>query len=170
MVNLTALKQYVAYALTLFLILSVVLPFSAHGANRQEISATISDAEQAIAIGFRAVLDAEQAGANVSSLLVKLSQGADLLSSARMAFEDGDLNEAARLSDLSSEVGTQVESDAQTLKAEASNAAVTRFQLYLASSVLAMLIIVLATSFGYRFLKKRYLDRQLKMKPGAKEE
>jgi len=144
--------------LVLAFILSSVLPFSTHGVSNQEAAATISEAEQAIAVGFEAVLDAERAGANVSNLLVNLTEGGDLLSAAQMAFEDGNYDEAARLSGLSSEVGAQVESDALNLKAEASNAAVTRFRLYLASSAVAMVIVLIVTFLGNRFLKKRYLE------------
>jgi hypothetical protein len=166
---LTALKERFVYALTLFFILSLVLPFSACGVSGQEVTATISDAEQTIGFGFKAVLDAEQAGANVSSLLVKLNEGAELLSRARMAFEDGNLDEAARLSGLSSEVGSQVESEAKALEVEAGNAAVNRFWLYLGSSALAMVVVVLVTFLGYRFLKRRYFEHLLEMKPKVEE-
>jgi hypothetical protein len=139
------------------------------GVSGQEATATISEAEQAITVGFEAVLDAERAGANVSGLLVKLNEGAELLSAARMAFEDGDYDEAALLSGLSSEAGAQVESDALILKVEADNAAVNRFRLYLVSSAVAMVIVVFATFLGYRFLKKRHSEHVLKMKPEIEE-
>ena len=143
------------------------------GNPRDELSDTVTngllfdifEAEQAIAIGFEAALDAEQAGANVSSLLVKLNEGTVLLSAARMALEDGDPDEASRLSGLSIEIGAQVESEALILRTEASNAAHGKFQLYLASSAVAIVIVLLATLFGYRLVKKRYSERLLKMKP-----
>ena len=155
--------------LILSFILSSVLPFSTRAVGYQEADATINDAEQAIAVGFEAVLDAEQTGADVSSLLVKLNEGADYLSAARMASEDGNYSEAARLSGLSSEIGTQVKSDALILKVEASKAAFIRFRLYLISSAVAMLIVVVATFFAYRFLKKRYLEHLPNMKPEVEE-
>jgi len=137
--------------------------------NFREFNATISEAEQAVAAGFEATLDAEQAGANVSSLLVRLNEGAELLASARMALEDGNFSEADRLSGLSSEVGTQVESDALILKAEAIDVAAGRYRLYLASSAVAMIVVVSASLLGYRFVKKRYFERLLEMKPEVNE-
>ena len=164
-VILTALKAHLARILILTLILISALPIPTRGTDRREVTATIDEAEQAIAIGFEAALDAEQAGANVSSLLVKLNEGTVLLSAARMALEDGDPDEASRLSGLSIEIGAQVESEALILRTEASNAAHSKFQLYLASSAVAIVIVLLATLFGYRLVKKRYSERLLKMKP-----
>jgi uncharacterized protein YfcZ (UPF0381/DUF406 family) len=166
---LTATKARLAQILILTFILPSVMSLSACGINYQEVTATISEAEQAMAVAFEAVLDAERAGANVSSLLVKLNEGAELLSAAQVAFEDGDYGEAARLSGLSSEVGTQVESDALILKVEARNAAANRYRLYLAISAVAMIIVILATFFGYRFLRKWHFERLLKMKPEVEE-
>jgi len=165
LIILTALKVCFFRIVIMSLILSSFLPFSARGSSHREVAATVNDAEQAIAVGFEAALDAEQAGANVSSLLVKLYEGAELLSVARMAFEDGDYDEAARLSGLSSEVSAQVESEALILKVEARNAAFNKYQLYLAGSAVAIVIVVIATLLSYRFLKKRYLEHTLKMKP-----
>lgn len=166
---MTTLKQRLAGTLILTFILYSVLPFSAHGIAHREATATISEAEQAIAAGFEAALDAEQAGANVSSLLVRLNEGAEYLSAAQTAFTDGNYSEADRLSDLSSAISAQVQSDAQILKAEAINAAVNRFRLYLASSAVAMIAVVTVTLLGYRLLKKRYFKRLLEMKPEVKE-
>lgn len=165
---MTALRVHFVSMLLLAFIVSSVLPFSTRAVSNQEAAAAVSEAKQAIAAGFEDTLDAEKAGANVSGLLVKLNEGGDFLSAAQMAFEDGNYDEATRLSALSSEVGAQVQSDALTLKVEASNAAVTRFRLYLISSAVAMVIIVIATIFGYRFLRKRY-SASTEMKPEAKE-
>jgi hypothetical protein len=163
------LKTRLAGILILTFILHSALMFSAHGIHYQEVNATISEAEQALATGFEAALDAEEAGANVSSLLVKLNEGGAYFSAARMAFEDGNFSEADRLSGLSYSISVQVESDAQILKAEAINAAFNRFRLYLTSSAVAMVIVVVATFFGYRLLKKRYFKRLLDMKPEVRE-
>jgi hypothetical protein len=130
---------------------------------------TIGEAEQAIAAGFEAALDAERAGANVSSLLVKLSEGAEYLVAARMAFEDGNYTEADRLSGLASEVGARVETDAFGLKADAIIAAFNRSTVYLTSSAVAMAIVVIATLLTYRLTKKRYFKRLLDMKPEVQE-
>jgi uncharacterized protein YfcZ (UPF0381/DUF406 family) len=161
----TALKARFAGILILTFILNSILPLSTRGVDYREVNATTSEAEQTIAAGFEAALDAEQAGANVSSLLAKLNEGADYLSAARMAFEYGNYSEADQLSDLSREVGAQVESEALILRTEASNAAVNKYRLYLVSSAVAIVIVLLATLLGYRFLKKRYFEHLLKMKP-----
>ena len=166
---MTVSKASFAGILILTFILYSVLSFSARGVNYREFGATTSEAEQAVVAGFEATLDAERAGANVSSLLVQLNEGAEFLVAARMAFEDGNYSEADRLSGLSSEVGAQVASDAFILKVEASNVAAGIYRLYLAVSAVAMVIVVFATFLGYRLLKKRYLKRLLEMKPEIDE-
>lgn len=162
---MTALKAHPANILILSFILFSALPVLARGAYYREVTATVSEAEQAIAAGFEGALDAEQAGADISSLLVKLNEGADLLSAAQMALEDGDSEEAARLSDLSREIGAQVEAEALILREEAVNAAFNKYRLYLIISAVAIVIVVLATFLAYRFLRKRYGGQALELKP-----
>jgi hypothetical protein len=161
----TASKARIGGILILTFILYSVLQFSAHGADYREVTTTISEAEQAMAAGFEAALDAERAGANVSSLLARLNEGGEYLSAARVAFGNGNHSEADRLSGLANEVGVQVESDAFGLEADAINAAFNRFRLYVAGSALAMATVVIATLLAYKLIKKRYFKRLLKMKP-----
>ena len=124
----------------LLLLASVVLCASAES-NRDVAVSSISDAEQAVASAYVAVLDAERAGANVSGLLVRLNGAAELILEAHAAFDSGSFGEAVRLAGLSGGVGVEVENDAALLKVEAGNASVDRFWLYLCVSVVAVAVV-----------------------------
>nr|NIR87761.1 hypothetical protein [Candidatus Bathyarchaeota archaeon] len=54
----------------------------------------IIKAEDSVASGYDAVLEAEEAGANVSGLLARLNEAAMLLAEAEIAFRLGDFDEA----------------------------------------------------------------------------
>jgi len=73
-------------------LVSVPLAF---GVTEQESAlAKISEAEDAVLSAYRAALEAERAGGNVSRLLVRLNEAGTLLSKAKHAYNVGDFNSA----------------------------------------------------------------------------
>ena len=152
--------------LVLLLIVSHAWVASVQAATSQDVAAgDISNAEQSLSQAFVAVLDAEKAGANVSGLLNRLNDGADLLSQSRVAFDDGSFDEAARLANSSTGVSGEVWDEAARFSVEASDAAVDRGWLFLAVSIVAVSIALVASIFGYRYFKRYYYRRLLRMKP-----
>ena len=136
------------------------------GLSRQEEAASaISEADQSLAQAYNAVLDVEKVGADVSGLLVKLNDAAGLLSEARKSFELGSFDEAARFAQLSIEGGRGVVSGAESLEVDANCANVSRLWWFLIGSVLGLPIVVSASFVGYRYFKRLYYRRLLKMRP-----
>jgi len=133
--------------------------------NQETAASSISEAEQSVAQSYEAVLDAERVGANVSDLLVRLNNAAGLLSEARLAFEVGNFEESVRLADFSGGVGSEVRNEAEWLKAKAISAGVNRLWLFLVGSVLAVAVVVSVSLLGYRYFKRWYYRRLLKMRP-----
>ena len=83
----------------MFLVLFSMLMFSVSAAGNQEVAASsISEAEGLMAKAYEAVLDAENADADVSGLLVRLNDAAELLSWAHMSFDVRDFDAASGLS------------------------------------------------------------------------
>lgn len=64
------------------------------GANSEGALLAISDAEARVATCYRAVADAEKAGANVNNLLNLLNEASWLLSKAKLAYSQGDFDSA----------------------------------------------------------------------------
>lgn len=154
------------FAMALLSVLFCILVPSASGvSSREGAVSTVSEAEQSIAQVYEAVVDAESAGANVSSLLVGLNDAVGLLSEAQLALEVGDFEECIRLAELSREAGSGVGNEARALEVEANYAYVNLSWWFAGGSVLGVSVVILASFFGYRYFKRWYYQRLLKMKP-----
>ena len=146
------------------------LMVSVRAVSSQDAAASVSEAEQSLEQAYIAILDAERAGANVSSLLVKLNEGAGLFSASQLAFEIGNFTEASRLATLLSSVAGDVWDEAARLEVEAGDAAVDRNWFYLVLSVAVVSVVLVASGLGYRYFKGWYFRRLLKLKPKVGKE
>ena len=149
----------------LLILFSAVVSCVSAESNRDVAVSSISDAEQALVQAYEAVLGAEKAGANVSVLLVRLNIGVDSLVDARRAFEMGDNEEAVRLANSAGNVAGEVWDEAARISVEAGDAAVDRAWVFLVVSVVTVSAVVAVSWVGYRFFKRWYYGRLLKMKP-----
>jgi hypothetical protein len=81
-----------------------------------DVSSRISAAEDALQRAFVAVLDAENAGANVSALLMELDVAGKNLTEAEMDYKSGRLIEAASKAEGCSALANGVTDEALSLK------------------------------------------------------
>jgi hypothetical protein len=65
----------------------------------QDASAQILVADQSLRVAFNSSLDAEQSGANVSALLVRLSDAGSILRRAEASLAAGNYSDALSLAD-----------------------------------------------------------------------
>lgn len=152
--------------MVLLFVLSLSPRLAVSASNIQEVATSaISAAEQSVAQAYEAVLDAERIGGNVSGLIVRLNDAADLLSEARMAFDARDFDEAIRFAGLSSEVGREVGDAAARVRVEANQALANRSWWFTGGSILGVLVVLSACLLGYPHFKRWYYRRLLKMKP-----
>ena len=157
--------RFLSATVLLFALFSMLMfPVSAAG-NQEVAASSISEAEWSMAQAYEAVLDAESADADVSGLLVRLNDAAELLSEARMAFDVGDFEESAGFAGSTSEVGYEIVDDAELLEIEAKNAQVHSSWGFLIISALGVSVVVFSSLVGYSFFKRRYYRRLSKMKP-----
>ena len=153
-------------AVIVFLVLFSTLMFSVSAADNQEVAASsISKAEKWMAKAYEAVLDAESFDSDVSGLLVRLNDAAKLLSDAHMSFDIGDFDGASGYADSTSEMCYEIVDEAEFLEIEAANARVYSSWVFLAISVVAVSVVVVASVVGYKFFKRYYYDRLDKMRP-----
>ena len=153
------IKMSMPKLLVVLLIVSAfVFPFFVFrvGASSGDVAASaISQAEEVVASAYEAVLEAEQAGADVSGLLVRLNEGGEYLAGARMSFRLEDFNETVRFADLSRAVGEDVEKDAYVLKDLARSESVQRIWFTATGSVIGIMLVVSGSFWLWIFLKKR---------------
>ena len=114
---------------------------------------------------FNSVLDAEDAGANITSLLNQVNRADELLAQAENAYRTGDNTEALNSADSALLIAQQVTSTALSLKASASSSLQTTFLYAVLSTVIAAQIFVLALSFVWVRFKRRYIKKLTNSKP-----
>jgi len=101
----------------LFFLLTVSFPWVS--ASSEDVATlAITQAEETLASAYEAVLEAEQAGANVSVLLDRLNIAVEHLAEARMFFRLRDFDGAVNSADLS-KIGMDVKTEAEQLKIDA---------------------------------------------------
>lgn len=133
--------------------------------NENEAASALMDAEEAIESAYRAALEAEQSGANISSLLGQLNAAGENLSLASMAYRQGDFQKASDFANSSKNIGEEVQTAAVDLKNSASYESVERMWLTMIGSIVGVVVVSLGSFWVWRVFKRRYYDRVLGMKP-----
>jgi len=138
-------------------------PLCVRGDNKA--SASVSQADVAVRQAFNATLDAERAGANVSSLIVSLNEAGDTLADAKNALRLGDSSGAANNASLCIGIAESVQTDANALKTSALAEAQSVFWAYLTFSVVSIAVFVGLLVLFWRRFKRGYGRKVLGMKP-----
>ena len=133
--------------------------------GENDASLALSNAEEAVFSAFQTVLKAEEAGANVSGLLVQLDDAGEFLVEAHAAYRVGDVDEVVRSAGLCSEIAGNVKSQADDLWVKAYGSSVMGLWLALVGSVVGVVVVGLGSFWGWRFFKRRYYRRVLGLKP-----
>jgi len=131
--------------------------------NNAALSA-IDGAEVSMVSAYEAVLEAEEAGVDVSELLARLNDAGELLVKARVAYGLGDFDGAVGFAGLCSEVGGGVGSDAVDLRLGIQRSGVTELWLTLVGSLVGVVVVVFVGFFGWGVVKRRFVRRVLEMK------
>ncbi len=137
-------KLLVISVLLLFL-LPVFIPWVS--ASSEDVATlSITQAEETLASAFEAVLDAEEAGANVSGLLGRLNFGGEYLAEAHVWYRLGVFENASRFADLCFEVVGDVGGEAVGLRDEAERLGEADFVVKMFGSVGGVIVVVF---FGF---------------------
>ncbi len=124
--------------------------------GEDEAALALADAEGEVILAYQTVLEAEEAGANVSGLLVRLNESGVFLARARMVFRLGDFDETISFAASSGSIGIEVQVEAVGLKNSALSEGIQRKMFTMTASVLGIALIALGSFWVWRLLKKRY--------------
>lgn len=139
--------------------------FEGLASSGEDVAASaISQAEDVVVSAYEAVLEAEQSGADVSSLLVRLNDAGEHLAKAHMLYELEVFDGAVHSANLSSEIGEEVKGEAYQLKNEAYGLRVTDLLVRVIGSTLGVAAVIFASFFGWHAFKRRYSQRNSKNK------
>jgi hypothetical protein len=136
-----------------------------YASDEEDATTAIQRGETAIASAYQAILDTESVGANVSSLLSRLGEAAELLAGAHMSFVNGDSANAALLANSSAEIAASIRVEAYETRDLTLHENSLSFQFSLAESILGLCVVIVATFISWRLFRRHYLRRVLKLKP-----
>lgn len=161
-----SIPKFVVVFSVIFIFLFSFFVFDGIASSGEDIAASaISQAEYFLVSAYAAVLDAEQAGADVSSLLSQLNEADERLAKAKVAFGLGDFDEAALSADYCSVIGESVKNEADELRVDAYGSTVMDSWLTVIGSLVGVVVVVLGSFWGWRAFKRRYYRRVLTKKP-----
>lgn len=163
MVNRKILTYYVTLTLALALFTHTCL-----AVDRRSTEA-LANAESDLASAYGAVAEAERAGANVSGLLDKLRLAGDLLAEANNTCRLGDYDGAYSYATNCSDTVEGIASQALYMKLEAEKTRSERLFFTASLSSIGLSALFVASLFGWRLLKRKYVKRVLGMKPEVRE-
>lgn len=142
-----------------------VLNFYPAVAQADQTASKLQVANSAVEQSFNAVLNAEKAGANVTSLLDQYNGAADLLAQAENAYRTGDNNTAVNDADAALSIAQQVTTAAQPAQESASTSAQTAFWTTVAFTVEAAIVFVLVLFLVWCRFKRSYINSLSEAKP-----
>ena len=123
----------------------------------EDVAASAVDrAEVAVVLAYEAVLEAEEAGANVSGLLDRLNVAGGHLAEARMLYGLGDFDGAVDSADDSSRIGEEVRDEAEELKIEAYGSWVGSLWIRITGSIVGVVVVILGTFMAWGIFRRRY--------------
>jgi len=162
---MTSTSKLLLILAVLSLFLLPVLISKVNASSEGMAASAINQAEESVTSAYEAVLDAEQAGANVSGLLARLNVAGEYLANAYIWHRLGDFENAIRFADLCYDVGEEVRNEAVELKNEAYGSWVTDLVMRMTGSMIGVVIIVFLSFLVWGAFKRRYKERVLGMKP-----
>ena len=158
-------KRYMDVFLVVFVVLTLSLQGLCGASGYVEAASSLDGAEALVCQAFETVLEAEQAGANVSILIADLDEAGALLAEAEVLRRNGSVDEAAGLADQAVVIADDVEREALELKNLAS---VNRQNVFWFSSVCSLIgvsVFLVVLFFVWSWFRRVYVRRLLRMKP-----
>ena len=161
-------QQFIVCAFAIALVFAWLTP-NCFAISSEEANSALSQAQRDLGSAYDAVLAASNAGVDVNSLLIKLSEAGNYLSEAHAAFKEGTYEIALQLSLDCSNTLNELTEDATILKADAEKANSENFILTAAGSGAGLAVLVTVAFFGWRFLSRRYAQKLLDLTPTVEE-
>jgi hypothetical protein len=133
--------------------------------DEDEAAQGLADAEEALVSAYGTVLEADEAGANVSSLLVRLNVGGGYLAEGYNWYRLGVFENASGYAGLCREVLSGVSGEAVGLRNEAEVLMREDSLVRVFGSAVGVGIILVVGFVVWRVFRRRYFRRALKLKP-----
>ena len=166
MVEMRSVKglRFLSAAGLLLVLFSTLMLSTCASSNQETAILSISEADYSMAQAHEAVLDAEEAGADVSGLLDRLDVAGEYLAEAHIWYRLEDFENATRFAGLCFDVVEEARSEAVELKNEAYGLWVAGLFVRIIGSFVGVVVVVLLGYVVWRAFKRRYQRRVLGLK------
>ena len=161
-------KLYRILLITLFVIILLNFCFYSENyvfAQTNQTASKLQAANNAVNRAFNTVLDAEEAGANVTELLVRLNYAENILAQAENSNRTGDFNATVARADSVLPIAQQVTTEALNAKQTSTVSGRNAFMFTIAFNVLGSIIFVLALFLIWSLVKRHYIKNLSHSKP-----
>ena len=160
----SALRLCFASATLLFILFSTLMLSTSASSNQETAIFSISEADYSMAQTYEDVLDAEEAGADVSGLLDRLDVAGEYLAEAHIWYRLGDFENATRFAGLCFGVVEEARGEAYRLKSGAYGLWTAGLFVRIIGSFVGVVVVVLLGYVVWRAFKRRYQRRVLGLK------
>lgn len=159
----------VAVCLLVSLLLIVCFAPFCLAVDTNEASNALNNAETDLDLAFIVLAEAEDAGANVATLLEKLNDAGGFLSEAYAAFRDGNYESAVSSAGMCSVTVDGVADDGALLKSSAERLSGDRLFLSAVGSGIGLILLFVLGFLGWKMLEKSFSKRVSDLKPVVEE-
>lgn len=127
-------------------------------ADESEAVSALATAEAAMFSAYEAVAKADEVGANVSGLLVRLNEAGELLTRARLAYKLGNFDSALDLSVLCEERLSGFVAEADALRGTAIQERYLVFLVNVVGSILGTVAVIFGGFITWSYLNRKYVE------------
>jgi len=131
-------------------------PFCAFAVDEADAGSAIAVAEERIIVCYRAVADADEAGADTSALLAVLNEAGLLLSRANLAYGKREFNSTVYFANQSRVRLDGFVGEADVLREAAMQEHYWDFMVYVVGSVVGAIVVFCGSFVVWFLLKRRY--------------
>jgi len=132
------------------------MPMALAEVSQDQAASALANAEQAVTSSYQAVLKAEDSGANVSSLLVRLNEAGWFLARAHLAYDSGDFDSTLGFATQSQDKLNDFVAEANALRETAIQEYYMDFIVNIVGSILGAIGVVCVGFVVWFFLKRKY--------------
>ena len=165
---LVCLKSHDWRASVVFLLIilfSFYTPRIVSANTQDEAYMLIHQTDKAVSLAFKAVLEAENSGANISGLILRLNEAGSFLVEAKILVNNGNSDGAVELASRSVEIANGVEDEASNLKASTLSGRELAFNFSLIGLVAGVPAFLVFLFLLWRLFRVFYIRKVLRKKP-----
>jgi hypothetical protein len=155
-------SRFLILSLSLFLMFTFSIPHC-YSSDKDETRLIIFEAEEVLSVVYKAALEAELDGVDVSGLLGEMNLAGEYLAEANLRYRIGAYGDAFDFANLSIETLDDLHSEIVELSDNAERMRVIDFTTRIFWSAVGVVVVGIAGFLAWRVFKRRYLKRVLKV-------